>query len=51
MNFVFVVDVATDEVRPNEEFSEWCWVDADDARFDDAPPNVRQLAIVALASR
>jgi len=49
MNFVFVADVDTDEVRPNDEFNEWRWVD----HFDDigGPPNVAQLGRVALAAR
>lgn len=48
MNFVFVVDVDTDDVRPNDEFEKWKWVD----HFDDigGPPNVAQLGIVALAA-
>lgn len=49
MNFVFVADVDTDEVHPNEEFEEWRWVDA----LDDigGPPNVAQLGRVALAAK
>src|SRR5688572_30579638 len=48
MNFVFVADVDTDEVRPNDEFEKWKWVD----HFDDigGPPNVAELGIVALAA-
>jgi len=48
MNFVFVADVATDEVRPNHEFTEWRWL----ADFDGlgSPPNVAQFARVALAA-
>jgi len=47
LNFVFVADVDTDEVRPNEEFEHWKWVD----HFEDigGPPNVAQLGLVALA--
>lgn len=49
MNFVFVADVDTDEVRPNDEFEEWRWVD----HFDDigGPVNVAQLGRIALAAR
>lgn len=48
MNFVFVADVDTDEVRPNDEFEEWRWVD----HFDDigGPANVAQLGRIALAA-
>ncbi len=48
MNFVFVADVATDAVTPNDEFEEWRWVSG----FDDigGPPNVAQLGRVALAA-
>ncbi len=48
MNFVFVADVPTEEIRPNNEFEEWRWVTLEDAAFADAPPNVKQLAILAL---
>lgn len=49
MNFVFVADVDTDAVQPNDEFEEWRWVDS----FDDigGPPNVAQLGRVAMAAR
>jgi 8-oxo-dGTP pyrophosphatase MutT (NUDIX family) len=49
MNFVFVADVDTDVVQPNDEFEEWRWVDS----FDDVggPPNVAQLGRVAMAAR
>ncbi len=48
LNFVFVADVDTDEVVPNDEFEEWRWV----AHFDDVggPPNVAQLGRIALAA-
>ncbi len=48
LNFVFVADVDTDEVRPNDEFGEWRWVD----RVEEigGPPNVAQLAARALAA-
>lgn len=48
MNFVFVADVATDVVRPNDEFGEWRWVTLEDGPWDDAPKNVYQLAVAAL---
>ncbi len=48
LNFVFVADVDTDQVKPNDEFEAWRWVD----QFDDigGPPNVAQLGRVALAA-
>ena len=52
MNFVFVADVTTTEVRACDEFDEHRWVTLDDGPWDAAPPNVRQLAALALlASR
>jgi 8-oxo-dGTP pyrophosphatase MutT (NUDIX family) len=50
MNFVFVADVVTDAVTPNDEFSEWRWVNDDDGPWHDAPTNVAELARVALAA-
>lgn len=49
LNFVFVADVDTDEVHPNDEFEEWRWV----SHFDDigGPPNVAQLGRIALAAK
>jgi 8-oxo-dGTP pyrophosphatase MutT (NUDIX family) len=47
MNFVFVCDVDSDAVAPNAEFSEWRWVTTPLGL--EAPPNVGQLAEVALA--
>ncbi|AKT36925.1 NUDIX domain-containing protein [Chondromyces crocatus] len=49
LNFVFVADVDTDTVQPNDEFEAWRWVD----HFDDigGPPNVAQLGKIALAAR
>ncbi|TKD13020.1 NUDIX domain-containing protein [Polyangium fumosum] len=49
LNFVFVADVDTDEVHPNDEFEEWRWV----THFDDVggPPNVAQLGRIALTAR
>jgi ketosteroid isomerase-like protein len=46
MNFVFVADVASDRVKPNDEFGEFEWV-RDTAHLE-APPNVHQLARIAL---
>lgn len=50
MNFVFVADVTTQEVQPNDEFEEWRWVTMDDGPWEDAPHNVMQLAERALAA-
>ena len=46
LNFVFVADVDTDVVTPNDEFTEWRWVHTMDGLH--APPNVGQLLTVAL---
>jgi 8-oxo-dGTP pyrophosphatase MutT (NUDIX family) len=48
MNFVFVVDVESEEVHPNEEFEHWRWVTLQDGPWSESPPNVKQLAEVAL---
>ncbi len=48
LNFVFVADVQTDNVHPNDEFSEWRWVTSLEGL--NAPPNVGQLAKIALSS-
>jgi 8-oxo-dGTP diphosphatase len=51
MNFVFVADVADDaEVRPNDEFGAFRWVDADALDALDGPVNVRQFGHLALAA-
>ena len=50
MNFVFVADVATTDVRACDEYTEHRWVTLDDGPWDAAPPNVRQLAVLALAA-
>jgi 8-oxo-dGTP pyrophosphatase MutT (NUDIX family) len=50
LNFVFVVDVADPQVTPNDEFTAHRWVTLEDGPWDDAPPNVRQLAVRALAA-
>jgi 8-oxo-dGTP pyrophosphatase MutT (NUDIX family) len=46
LNFVFVADVDTDAIRPNEEFDEYQWVE--DTEGVDCPPNVRELLVLAL---
>jgi len=52
MNFVFVADVpAGAEVRPNDEFGEWRWVDRDELTALPSPLNVRELGFRALAAR
>ncbi len=48
MNFVFVIDVTTDLVEPNEEFTEWRWVTLEDGPWSMAPHNVYQFAVKAL---
>lgn len=45
MNFAFVADVPTDQITPNEEFGEFCWVETADGI--DCPHNVRQLLDLA----
>lgn len=50
MNFVFVVDVSTMHITPNDEFTDFRWVTLEDGPWDAAPPNVRQLAVIALRS-
>ncbi len=48
MNFCFVAEVASDQVRPNEEFAEFQWV-ADPGGVE-CPRNVRDLGRMALHS-
>lgn len=48
LNFVFVADVTTTEVRPCDEFTEHRWVTLEDGPWESAPLNVKQLAIIAL---
>jgi 8-oxo-dGTP diphosphatase len=48
LNFVFVADVDTDEVRPNDEFTAWRWVTYEEGPWSDAPRNVGELAKIAL---
>lgn len=54
LNFVFVVDVSSDEIKPNHEFGEWRWVSLAEGPWPlpshAAPRNVEQLARVALAA-
>ena len=50
LNFVFVCDVDDDAVRPNDEFTRWRWVTLAEGPWDEAPPNVGQLAKLALAA-
>jgi 8-oxo-dGTP pyrophosphatase MutT (NUDIX family) len=50
MNFVFVADVDTDVVNPNQEFEEFRWVTLDEGPWEGAPPNVRDFAVLALSS-
>lgn len=52
MNFVFVADVAADAaVRPNDEFSEYRWVDRAQLEALESPVNVRQFGYLALDAR
>ena len=46
LNFVFVADVDTAAIRPNEEFDEHRWVQ--DTEGVECPPNVRELLGLAL---
>lgn len=48
MNFVFVVDVDSTEIVPNDEFSDFRWVDA--MGDLDAPENVGQFLRAALSA-
>jgi 8-oxo-dGTP diphosphatase len=52
MNFVFVADVAADaEVKPNDEFGEWRWIERAELETLESPLNVRELGFRALAAR
>ncbi len=52
MNFVFVADVPEGaEVRPNDEFGEFRWVDGEALETLKSPLNVRQFGHRALAAR
>jgi 8-oxo-dGTP pyrophosphatase MutT (NUDIX family) len=51
MNFVFVADVAADaQVRPNEEFGEYRWIDEAELERLESPLNVREFGARALAA-
>jgi 8-oxo-dGTP pyrophosphatase MutT (NUDIX family) len=52
MNFVFVAEVAADaEVKPNDEFGAWRWVDRGELAVLSSPLNVRQFGFLALDAR
>ena len=52
LNFVFVCEVAPGaEVRPNDEFGAWRWVDRAELAELASPLNVRQFGFVALDAR
>jgi 8-oxo-dGTP diphosphatase len=46
LNLSFVAEVATDQVKPNEEFDEYCWVT--DPSAVECPKNVQELGRMAL---
>ena len=50
MNFVFVCDARERDVRPNDEFGAWRWVDRAELERLESPLNVRQFGYVALAA-
>ena len=52
MNFVFVARVpAEQDIRPNDEFGEWRWVDREALAGLESPLNVRELGFRALDAR
>ncbi len=51
MNFVFVADVDTDRVTPNDEFAEWQWVTYEQGPWSETPPNVGDFARLALEAK
>lgn len=51
MNFVFVADVGDEAVQPNDEFSEFRWVDREQLTTLESPINVRQFGFMALDAR
>ncbi len=51
MNFVFVADVDDRAVVPNDEFTEFRWVDRTELEALDSPVNVRQFGYRALDAR
>ena len=48
LNFAFVADVATRDVRGCDEFDAFRWVTAGELEGIDCPRNVRELARLAL---
>lgn len=50
LNFAFVADVDTRELRPCEEYDASRWVEADALAALDCPRNVRELGRLALAA-
>jgi len=48
MNFVFVCEVTTGDVVPNEELLAWKWADRRELERLDSPLNVRQFGFAAL---
>ncbi|RMH44023.1 MAG: NUDIX domain-containing protein [Deltaproteobacteria bacterium] len=51
MNFVFVADVGDEPVRPNDEFSDYRWVDRAELAALESPRNVREFGFLALDAR
>lgn len=52
MNFVFVCEIPPGvEVKPNDEFGAWRWVDRAELDKLESPLNVRQFGYVALDAR
>lgn len=52
MNFVFVCEVAAgDDVKPNDEFGAWRWVNRAELERLESPLNVRQFGYLALDAR
>ena len=48
---LLVADVETDEVKPNDEFTQWKWVTYEEGPWAETPPNVGQFAKLALEVR
>ncbi|MGE0867756.1 MAG: NUDIX domain-containing protein [Kofleriaceae bacterium] len=52
MNFVFVAEITDGaEVKPNDEFEAWRWVDRGELDRLESPLNVRQFGFAALDAR
>jgi 8-oxo-dGTP diphosphatase len=52
MNFVFVCEIQPDhDVKPNEEFGAWRWVNRAELERLESPLNVRQFGYLALDAR